>query len=97
MSLQLKTAEFTAWVVQAMDGWPGDKSQKRQVIELLYDAYRQGRIAGMDSMVNPLRQCVENFDNMVAQSGKYNASARKAEDIQRFMKGVDNAKSNTGP
>lgn len=70
-TLASKNAEFTAWVVAQMDGWPGNKDYKRKVIELLYDAYRQGRIHGMDAMVNPMRQCVANYDNMVANSGKY--------------------------
>lgn len=90
-NLVTKNAEFTAWVIQAMDGWPGPKDQKRLVIEMLYDAYRQGRIHGMDSVINPLRQAVQNFDNMVANGGKFNAK------LVKTVKEVLDAKSNTGP
>ena len=76
-----KMEEFTAWVIHVMDGWPGDKGVKKQVIELLYDAYRQGKVDGMESFVNPMRQCVQNYDVMVAQSGNWRIKLLKT--IQR--------------
>lgn len=79
---------FTAWVITQMDGWPGDKKAKTKVIELLYVAYRQGKIDGMSSIINPMRQSVRAFDDMIATQGLWVAKL-----VKRVKEVIPDAKS----